>query len=52
MLEWYRVDADYLQIIDDTERLVQAVAGDLGPGTTIRYQGQDINLAGLGPGLL
>ena len=45
MLEWYRVDADYLQIIDDTERLVQAVAGDLGPGTTIRYQGQDINLA-------
>ena len=45
MLEWYRVDADYQQIIDDTERLVQAVAGDLGPGTTIRYQGQDINLA-------
>ena len=45
MLEWYRVDADYLQIIDDTERLVQAVAGDLGPGATIRYQGQDINLA-------
>jgi len=45
MLEWYRVDADYLQIIDDTERLVLAVAGDLGPGTTICYQGQDINLA-------
>ena len=45
MLEWYRVDADYMQIIDDTERLVLAVTGDLGPGTTIRYQGQDINLA-------
>src|SRR5512137_1243931 len=45
MLEWYRVDAGYQQIIDDTERLVQAVAGDLGPGTTIRYQGQDIDLA-------
>jgi len=45
MLEWYRVDAGYLQITDDTERLVLAVAGDLGLGTTIRYQGEDIELA-------
>ena len=45
MLEWYRVDAGYLQIIDDTERLVLAVAGDLGLGTTIHYQGEDIALA-------
>jgi elongation factor P--(R)-beta-lysine ligase len=45
MLEWYRVDAGYLQIIDDTERLVLAVAGDLGLGASIRYQGQDIGLS-------
>jgi lysyl-tRNA synthetase class 2 len=45
MLEWYRVDAGYLQIIEDTEKLVRTVAGDLGLGTTIRYQGEDIELA-------
>jgi lysyl-tRNA synthetase class 2 len=44
MLEWYRVDAGYLQIIQDTERLVLAVAGDLGLGSTIRYQGKEIDL--------
>ena len=45
MLEWYRVGADYLGIIEDTERLVLAVAGDLGLGSTIRYQGRDIDLS-------
>jgi len=45
MLEWYRVDADYLGIIEDTERLVLAVAGDLGLGSAIRYQGRDIDLS-------
>lgn len=45
MLEWYRVDADYLQIIGDAERLVLAVAGDLGLGSSIHYQGGDIDLA-------
>jgi lysyl-tRNA synthetase class 2 len=45
MLEWYRVGADYLGIIDDTERLVLAVADDLGLGMSIRYQGQDIDLS-------
>jgi lysyl-tRNA synthetase class 2 len=44
MLEWYRIEADYLRIIDDTERLVLAVAGNLGLGSTIRYQGQAIDL--------
>jgi lysyl-tRNA synthetase class 2 len=44
MLEWYRVDADYTGIIEDTEKLVLAVAGDLGPGSSIRYQGKDIDL--------
>jgi lysyl-tRNA synthetase class 2 len=45
MLEWYRVDADYLGIIEDTERLVLAVAGDLGLGSSICYQGRKIDLA-------
>src|SRR5512137_2495210 len=44
MLEWYRLEADYLRIIEDTERLVLAVAGDLGLGSTIRYQGREIDL--------
>jgi elongation factor P--(R)-beta-lysine ligase len=45
MLEWYRVEADYMGIIEDAERLVLAVTGDLGLGSGIRYQGQDIGLA-------
>jgi len=45
MLEWYRVDTDYLQIIQDAERLVLAVASDLGFDSNIRYQGRDINLS-------
>ncbi|TLM98702.1 EF-P lysine aminoacylase GenX, partial [bacterium] len=44
MLEWYRVGADYMKIIDDTERLVLAIADKLGLGTTIRYQGKKVNL--------
>lgn len=44
MLEWYRVGADYMKIIEDTERLVLAVARDLGTGTSLHYQGKDISL--------
>jgi lysyl-tRNA synthetase class 2 len=44
MLEWYRIGADYMRIIDDTERLVLAIAKRLHSGSTIRYQGVEINL--------
>jgi lysyl-tRNA synthetase class 2 len=44
MLEWYRVGADYMQIIQDTEHLVLALASKLRMGTTIRYQGAEIDL--------
>jgi lysyl-tRNA synthetase class 2 len=44
MLEWYRVGADYMQIIQDTERLVLTLANRLRLGTTIRYQGAEIDL--------
>jgi len=45
MLEWYRVGADYLKIIEDTERLVLAIAAKLGLGSTIRYRGNKIALS-------
>jgi elongation factor P--(R)-beta-lysine ligase len=44
MLEWYRVGADYMQIIQDTENLVLALASRLRMGKTIRYQGTEIDL--------
>jgi elongation factor P--(R)-beta-lysine ligase len=44
MIEWYRVGADYMAITEDTERLVLAVAGDLGLDAALRYQGQEIDL--------
>ena len=44
MLEWYRVGADYMQIIQDTEHLVLTLASRLRLGTTVRYQGAEIDL--------
>ena len=44
MLEWYRRGADYLKIIEDTEKLVTAVARKLGHKKTISYQGQTIDI--------
>jgi lysyl-tRNA synthetase class 2 len=45
MLEWYRVEADYMGIIEDTERLVLAMANEMGLGSTMRYKGQVIDLS-------
>ncbi|MBM4443760.1 MAG: EF-P lysine aminoacylase GenX [Chloroflexi bacterium] len=44
MLEWYRHGANYLGIIEDTERLVLHVAASLGLGTTVGYRGREIAL--------
>ncbi len=41
ILEWYRVGADYFDIMNDCERLLAALTG----GNTLTYQGQKINLA-------
>jgi lysyl-tRNA synthetase class 2 len=49
MLEWYRRDADYLKIIDDTEKLVARIAHKLGTGKSIEYQGQKIDISPLWP---
>ena len=32
MLEWYRANADYMDILDDTKALISAVAGIADPG--------------------
>jgi elongation factor P--(R)-beta-lysine ligase len=45
MLEWYRSKADYGQIIDDTEKMVSGISDQLGRGTSLVFQGQEINLA-------
>jgi lysyl-tRNA synthetase class 2 len=45
MLEWYRKDADYLKIIEDTEKLIITVARKLGHKDTIKYQGQEIDIS-------
>jgi elongation factor P--(R)-beta-lysine ligase len=44
MLEWYRVGADYRQILSDTENLVLSLAGLSGCGSRLPYQGREIDL--------
>jgi len=44
LLEWYRTDADYEQMMKDTEGLVTTIAGKLDMGTTLRYRGKKIDL--------
>jgi lysyl-tRNA synthetase class 2 len=44
MLEWYRKDADYLRIIDDTEKLITMIAQKLGMKKRIKYRGQEIDI--------
>jgi lysyl-tRNA synthetase class 2 len=45
MLEWYRRNADYQQIIEDTEKLVTTIARKLGHKNKIKYQGQEIDIS-------
>lgn len=44
MLEWYRKGFGYLNIIQDTEQMVQYVAVKLGLKNTIKYRGRDIDI--------
>lgn len=44
MLEWYRREAGYLDILIDTKTLIGQVARDVAGSATIRYQGQRIDL--------
>jgi len=45
MLEWYRTNANYLDVIRDTEQLLIFLAQSFLGTTTISYQGQQIDLA-------
>jgi lysyl-tRNA synthetase class 2 len=45
LLEWYRKDADYLKIIEDTEKLIITVARKLEYKNTIKYQGHEIDIS-------
>ena len=45
LLEWYRAHADYLDILRDTERLVQSVFSALGHPSAFPFQGRAIDLS-------
>jgi lysyl-tRNA synthetase class 2 len=45
MLEWYQSNADYTQIIEDTENLVVFLAQSLGYVSSLEYQGKIIDLS-------
>ncbi|MCK5529562.1 MAG: EF-P lysine aminoacylase GenX [Kiritimatiellae bacterium] len=46
MLEWYRVGADYLGVLDDTKELLCSVAEKILGGTRLTFNGVTIDLAG------
>ena len=45
MLEWYRADASYADILLDTQALLLAVAHDVKGTTDLEYQGRPLTLA-------
>lgn len=45
LLEWYRSDAGFQDVISDTEQLVTELANKLELGTRINYQGTGIDLS-------
>lgn len=46
MLEWYRAGADYTDILADAKALLTATAERVLGRTTVRFQGQDVELSG------
>jgi elongation factor P--(R)-beta-lysine ligase len=45
LLEWYRKDASYEQMMKDTEQLVTTIATSLGMGNILRYRNNTIDLS-------
>ena len=45
MLEWYRSEATYEDIINDTQEVVHAVANDVFDAEHLKYQGKKIDLS-------
>ncbi len=46
MLEWYRSDIDYLDLMDECEDLIKFVSVALNKTESLRFAGQEINLSG------
>ena len=44
MLEWYRTGGDWLDVLDDCERLLKSVARDCVGGTLCEFRGRKIDL--------
>lgn len=44
MLEWYTAGSGYMDLMDDCQRLVAAVARELGRGAKLVYQGSEVDL--------
>jgi len=44
LLEWYRTEADYIDLMADCEAMVCHVASAIGTGNTIQYRGSAIDL--------
>jgi len=44
MLEWYRADSDYFDMMEETEALIKHVAFESGSGNSIKYLGGRIDL--------
>jgi elongation factor P--(R)-beta-lysine ligase len=44
MLEWYRADSDYSDMMDETEALIKYVAARSGQGSRITYQGTGVEI--------
>ena len=45
LLEWYRSNSDYRDLMDECEVLIQAVASRIGLGEKLFYQGEEICLS-------
>lgn len=45
MLEWYRVEADYLNLMDECQGMIKHVLKELNMGERIEYQGISIDLS-------
>jgi lysyl-tRNA synthetase class 2 len=45
ILEWYRAQAGYAEVLQDTENLVLSLARGLGGGNTLSYRGNAIDLS-------
>jgi lysyl-tRNA synthetase class 2 len=46
MLEWYRAEADYLDLMAETETLVKSIACTLGVGDPLAFRGRQTALGG------